>query len=451
MLQSPLAYRFMGLSAACLLFCLLAVPVARAGGDEWRPVDPAELALKTPVVERDADAEALFWEVRVNDSGDDLVFNNYIRIKIFTERGRESQSRIDIIPFRPNTRIKDVFGRTIKPDGTIIELKKEDVFEKIIAKAGDVKLRAKTFALPAVEPGAIIEYRWREVYPNSSANYTRLHFQRDIPVHSIKYLIKPSSHYLGADAMRSQPFGMQTPKFEKEKDGYYSTTLQNVAAYHEEPRMPPADEVRAWLLVYYSDAREPNVEKYWKEFGKGLYDVFKDDLKPKDEVKQKAATIVGDATTPEQKLERLYEFCRTQIKNVSDDASGLTADDRAKLKDNKSAADTLKRGQGTAHGCDLSLRRAGERRRPRRAPRHDGGSQRHLLQADLRQSLLPASDRHVRRRRQGRRPVALLRSGRAPTARRHVALAGRVAAGARARSERGPLGADPALEAGEVA
>src|SRR5947209_1452550 len=108
MLKFPHTQRPMGLFVLCLLFCLAAVPALAGSGDDWRPVDPAELALKTPVVERDADAEALLWEVRVDDSDvSDLVFNNYIRIKIFTERGRESQSKIDIVPFRANARIKD--------------------------------------------------------------------------------------------------------------------------------------------------------------------------------------------------------------------------------------------------------------------------------------------------------------------------------------------------------
>src|SRR6266404_2979925 len=49
----------------CLLAC--ASFAALAGGDDWRAVDPAELALKTSTVEKDADAEALFWEVRVDD------------------------------------------------------------------------------------------------------------------------------------------------------------------------------------------------------------------------------------------------------------------------------------------------------------------------------------------------------------------------------------------------
>ena len=55
--------------------------------------DPADLASKTPLVDKEADAEAIFWEVRIDDgAADELVFTNYVRVKVFNERGKESQS-----------------------------------------------------------------------------------------------------------------------------------------------------------------------------------------------------------------------------------------------------------------------------------------------------------------------------------------------------------------------
>ncbi len=37
---------------------LCAAPALSA--DDWKPIDPAHLAMKTPMVEKDADAEAIF-------------------------------------------------------------------------------------------------------------------------------------------------------------------------------------------------------------------------------------------------------------------------------------------------------------------------------------------------------------------------------------------------------
>ena len=338
------------------LACLTASTVLAVGGSDWKPVDPGELALRAPVVEKDADAEALFWEVRVADEvdggGPRTVLEHYVRIKIFTERGRESQSKIDI-PFLNGWSIKDIAARTIKPDGSIVEIKKSDILERIIVKEGGRKIKAKSFAMSGVEPGAIIEYRWREVRNDQLSMYLRLHFQRDVPVQNVRYLIKPLSLPNFPFGMRVQTFRTDHTPFVKDKNGFYATSMTNVPAFREEPRMPPEDSVRPWMLVYYSEDRQLTGEKFWKQLGKENFERNKSRLKVSEEVKQAAATAIGNATEPEQKIERLFEFCRSKIKNVNDDASGMTSEERAKLKENKSPADTLKRGMGTGYDIDM--------------------------------------------------------------------------------------------------
>ena len=163
----------------------------------------------------------------------------------------------------------------------------------------------------------------------------------------VTYHVKPLQSPYFPFAMRYQQFRTQAnSRFEKEKDGFFGFTQTNVPAFREELHMPPEDQVRSWMLVYYSPDTSLEPAKYWKEFGKANYDAFKSRMKAGDEVKRAAAEIVGDAATPEQKLERLYEFCRVKIKRTDDDASGMSAEEVAKAKENKSPADTLKRGMG---------------------------------------------------------------------------------------------------------
>lgn len=330
------------------LVCLLLAGLAHA--QQWKPLDPAHLALKAPVVEKDADAEALLWEVYVNDSSStDTDFIHLVRIKIFTERGKEAQSKIDI-HYSPGVQVKDISGRTIKPDGTILELKKDAVFDRELVKIGRFKLKAKSFALPGIEPGAIIEYRWREVYQNG-ANYVPLYFQRDIPVQTVRYYLKP--HPYALYPMKTISFQTNAPSFVKEKDGYFRTELTNMPAFREEPHMPPKDQVRAWMLVYYAPNTFKDAATYWKDHGKLLHEALKGEMKVNDDIRKAAAEALGNAATPEQKLERLFDFCRTKIKNINDDASGLTADQLKKMKENRSPADTLKRGYGS--GSDINF------------------------------------------------------------------------------------------------
>ena len=332
---------------ALLVAPLSTMRTSMAAGEDWRPIDPADLALKAAVVEPNADAEAIFWDIRVDDGGqNDLVLSHYVRIKIFNERGRENYSKIDI-PYLNHVKIKDVAARTIKPDGSILELAKTDIIEKTIVKANGLKLRTKTFAFPGIEPGAIIEYKWKEVRSNASANNLRLQFQRDIPVQSVTYHIKPA-HGTFIDV---RPFNMDEPKFENEKNGFEVTTVRNMKAFREEPMMPPEDSVRSWATVRYLSIFSMLLG--YNMLATQVYVGFKPYLKVDKEIKQKVAEITAGVDSAEDQINKIFDFCRNNIKNTSDKSLGFTEDDLEKLKENKKPSDTLKRGVGP--GIDINL------------------------------------------------------------------------------------------------
>jgi len=143
------------------------------------------------MVEPDADAEALLWEMRIDDSSsEDLDMWHYVRVKIFTERGREKFSKFDI-PFVKGTKIKNLTARVIRKDGTIVEVAEADIFEREIIRASGLKVKAKSFAVPNIEPGVIVEYRYKEAIDDAGASGMRLPLQRDIPVRHLSYYYKP--------------------------------------------------------------------------------------------------------------------------------------------------------------------------------------------------------------------------------------------------------------------
>jgi hypothetical protein len=106
------------------------------------------------------------------------------------------------------------------------------------------------------------------------------------------------------------------------------------------------------MLVYYAPKVNKHPRTYWMDLGKEYHDLMKGEMKVNDDIRRAATEAIGDAATSEQKLERLFNFCRTKIKNITDDASGITVEQLMKMKDNKSPADTLKRGYGTSTDID---------------------------------------------------------------------------------------------------
>jgi hypothetical protein len=149
--------------------------------------------MKATLVEKDAPAEAIFWEVRVADAaaGQDLQTfrSHYLRIKIFNEKGRE-YAKISLT-YGGKTNVSGVSGRTIKPDGSIVEMKKDAIFDTVAVKSKTLKVKSRSFTLPDVQPGDIIEYQWREIETGVLSNYMRLPLPRDIPVEAVRYFIKP--------------------------------------------------------------------------------------------------------------------------------------------------------------------------------------------------------------------------------------------------------------------
>lgn len=335
------------MSAACLgLVVLLTSGQVSA---QWAPVDPADLSLKAPRVDPAADAEVLLWEVRVTDDTelDDLntAFDHYIRIKVFNERGRESQGRVEL-PFTNQRRVRDIGGRTIAPDGSVTELAATDVRERTIVEAGGVKVKVKSFVMPAVVPGSILEYRWREIRDGELAHELVLPLQRDIPVQTVRYLIKPLPELarLGY-TMRTAAFNLKSqPEVSKGPNGFAQVQVRNISAIKSESYMPPDQAVEAWLFLHYADSDFDQPEqRFWAAWSKGMYEAYENELKTSNEIKQAAVDATRNATTLEDKIAALVKLTRTRVQRIDID----TATNTGKRKPNEGARDTLKKGSGT--------------------------------------------------------------------------------------------------------
>ena len=317
----------------------------------WREITPAELDQKTPKVDADADAEAIFWEVRIDDSSsEDLSQRHYVRVKIFTERGREKFSKFDI-PFTKGIKIKELAARVIKPDGTISEITEKDIFERDIVKTDKGKLKAKSFAVPNIEPGVIVEYKYREVIEDSGAIGMRLEFQKDIPVQTLSYYYKPYNKR----EPDTQSFNFDDTDFVKDEKGYYLAQRKNIPAFKEEPRMPLEGMVRPWMILQAVRLNVTNVSAfsvsysikvpgvpslYWGTVSAERSVVTKFMNKPNKEIAKIANEVVGTAKTDDEKLKKLYDYAQT-ISNTSFDTT-LTDEDRKKLPKIKELDDVLK-------------------------------------------------------------------------------------------------------------
>jgi hypothetical protein len=337
-----------------LLFAVSARVHALSGDDapQWRPITPAELQLKTPIVDPDADAEAIFWEIWLDDKkSTKMSYRHYVRVKIFTERGREKFSKMDI-PFTKGHKVDDVAARVIKPDGSIIELQPGDIFDRELASAGKIKVQAKSFAVPGIEPGVIVEYQYTESIKDDSAGGERLVFQRDIPLEKVTYHVRPNK----SASLQFHSYNMTDLKFVKENDGYSVATLTSVPAYKDEPYMPPPDEVRKWAYLHYSTFASA---LQWTMASVAWNEILQKFSKPNKEVKAKAEELTAGLHSEDDKVHKIYDFVQKNIKNLSYDKS--MSDEQIEKLGIKDGDDALRRGMGRSGNIDMlfaSLTRA---------------------------------------------------------------------------------------------
>ncbi len=288
----------------------------------WLPITDAEKALKSPTVEPDAGVEGLFWRVHVEDNftGDlQRIYYHYIRLKVFNERGKSQVATINI-PIALNSGLQYLMARTIKADGSVVELKKEDIHTIDLVRAGGVKVRASSFALPGVEPGSIVEYKWKEVHTNPNILYTRLQFQREYPIEQVTYFVRPLSHDIVPLDMKLWPFNCKPSPTKFTRDGFNEVSVENVPAFHEEDMMPGEPNVRQWVLIYYREGKRPEPEKYWNDTGRALYNRgLKPAMHMNDEIKRGAAGAVEGASTDEQKTIAIIRYIRAHVRSLSGD------------------------------------------------------------------------------------------------------------------------------------
>lgn len=346
-------FRIPSLVLSCaLIAAFLTAPNAFAAG-EWRPVTRDELALTASSVEPGADAEAIFWEVQVEERRENgalrIRFDHYLRIKIFTAAGVERHAHISIAD-RPGTEFSDLRGRTITPDSTIVPLRKDAIARRPTSGSAAAGLGIQTVAFDGVVPGAILEYRYLETRFDRPSHELALPLQRDIPVRIVRYDVKPAP--LVNQVMRQVAFNAETTPFTPIKGGYFTTTAQRIPAFVAEPHMPPEDQVRAWLLVYYTPDPQPDASEYWKDVGRRMAAAFESSTKPTRPIRALAASLAGSAPTEDEKLRRLHDYCRTGIRRLVRDAAPNAPKDPAPQR-NESAAEVLDRKAGNAYGTNL--------------------------------------------------------------------------------------------------
>jgi hypothetical protein len=331
-------------TGAWLLVVLLGSAPPPAGAADWPPVTPDELQMTGEPLAPKAPAIYLYRQVDRDDV--EHLEREYVRIKILTDEGR-SHANVSIPFNKEREGIWDIEARSIRPDGTVVNFD-GTVYETLVLEARTTRVMAKTFSFNDVQPGSIVEYRYKRrlavgyVFDShwilSAALFTR----------TANFSLIPYGGYtLRVTSPAGLPVGTRLPT---PQHGRMQMTAQNIPAFVEEEYMPPADQLK--MRVDFEYLTDPRVYKdaaeFWRRYGEEKYRSVNGFVDRRRAMQEAVARIVQPGDSPGEKLHKIYERAQ-QVRNFSFERPRSAQEvDREGAKDNDDVEDVWKHGYGNS-------------------------------------------------------------------------------------------------------
>ena len=330
--------------SAVQLFVVSALFVIGSVASDFPPVNPAELKITSLPSQPGAAAFILDHE-EVSD--DQLHYRSvYMRIKVLTEAGRE-QANVELPYNDRNFDIGAIHGRTIHSDGTIIPFEGKP-FEKVIVKGKDLRYKVKTFTMPDVQVGSIIEYKYELRYGDEMLYEPHWILQENLFQQHLHFVFKPSDR----DVMlphgrigKGLAWTWMTPNKEQPVKSHdkIEITLDNVPAFVEDSYLPPDNVLKYYVFFYYQTVR--NSDEFWKDEGK-YWSKDVDHFAKADAVSSALGSITAPSDTPEQKVRKIYAFVQTMENTTYLPERSAEEQKTLGLKESKNAGDVLRQKSG---------------------------------------------------------------------------------------------------------
>src|SRR5690349_15271822 len=253
---------------AAFLLCIIAAATAATASIGFQPPTADELALKTEPQAPGAPAIILYRQVDRNDNSRTSHEDNYFRIKILTEEGRK-YANVEVPFFKKYQNVVNIHARTIRPDGSIVDFGGQ-AFDKELVKSRGVKYLAKTFTLPDVQVGSIIEYYYTVDLGENMIFDSHWILSDELFTRKAQFSLTP---YYGTYvpfslrwSWRSLPPGAE-PK--QGPDRMVHMTVENIPAFKEEDYMPPPNELKSRVdFIYEQGFAEKDKDAFWRKLGK---------------------------------------------------------------------------------------------------------------------------------------------------------------------------------------
>jgi hypothetical protein len=307
----------------------------------WKPIPPDELSSTAPLVEPEAPAELVLWNIEIDDRDFPEVrqVREYLRYKIFVPDKAEQATRISGLAASYDGREVgkvNLRARLVRPDGTTQEFGEESIQERSLMRSGaeqtlvhrlfgsdGVEIKEKFLAVTGIVPGAILEFQ--TTYTDNQPSFIIRHTlqQNNIPVRKMEYLQKVSrdSDYNHRAFALNLPIGHANFK-EDPKARTIAVTATNIPSLVHEPFDGPACDFALTVMSCYTPVNELRLTRSvehsvhvdeqktgpWSTLATRMFLQEEDGSDPTERVKKLAAEITKAEATPLEKARRIHNY-----------------------------------------------------------------------------------------------------------------------------------------------
>ena len=337
-----------------ILAIFLVCPIVGFSVD-WQPIDPAELQMKDLPQQPGAAACVLYRDEYTDDQQG--VITVYKRIKVLTEAGRK-YADVQIAYEKFDYDVTDLHARTIHPDGTVAEFHGKPL-DRDIVKSKSVRLKAKTFSLPDVQVGSVLEYKYNVTIIRGLV-IPHWVLQEEIFERKEHFRFRSAAEVLDSPTIAGHAFGYSSNLPEGTKVISPSAFLfdleaSNIPAFVEEEHMPPPTHLKYQVRFYYYNlggvkydyaSHKLEFKEYWVEQGQLWSKDEEHFLGKNGGVAQTVSSIISPSDTPEQKVRKIYAYV-ARLENLTYRPQRTGQEQKVQgQRENRGAEDVLRQQNG---------------------------------------------------------------------------------------------------------
>ncbi|MCB1056915.1 MAG: DUF3857 and transglutaminase domain-containing protein [Acidobacteria bacterium] len=307
-------------AVAVLGVFLTSLATLPASAKDWPEIPQSEKTLTQVPGFPEAPAVVLLRQglLTIDPQGRSSSLDVYTRIKVLTEEGREYAN--GTIPSSNFWRLRGLEGRTHLPDGRIVPLGDDAKFVEEYSTL--YKRRVHTFAMPEVQVGSIVEYRYRINF-DTVLLAEPWYFQWSIPtLRSEITLDKPNNFGYAPYPLMPPGVQLETHVDNTPKSAQMTYALENQPPIPDEPARYPFEDLSSQIVFLPFEAifsgQEVPLLKDWPRVvelfqGSGEEATYSRFRRKDHAARKRGKDLTAGLKTERDKAEALYRFVRDEI------------------------------------------------------------------------------------------------------------------------------------------